>query len=153
MARKVNQALRGQWRKRIERQRGSGLSIVEFCRAEGVSPACFHQWKRKLRVSSSVSPSPRQAAPVGRRTDARQVAAPRRQRLQTSPTNAGVSTSATSFLQLPVMGPRTSPWIELVLVDGTIVRVPQQNLAALQTVLHVLRNGHAPTAVGEVSYA
>jgi transposase-like protein len=151
MVRKVNQALRVQWRQRIERQRGSGLSIVEFCRAEGVSPACFHQWKRKLRVSPSASP--RQSAPVRRPTAARQVAAPQRRPLQTSPTIAGVATSATSFLQLPVMGPRTSPWIELVLVDGTIVRVPQQNLAALQTVLQVLRDGHAPTWVGEVSHA
>jgi transposase-like protein len=153
MVRKVNRALRAQWRQRIERQRGSGLSIVEFCRAEGVSPACFHQWKRKLRVSPSAAPSPRQSSPVRRPTAARQVSTPQRQRLQTSPANAGVATGATSFLQLPVVGPRTSPWIELVLVDGTIVRVPQQNLAALQTVLQILRDGHAPTWVGEVSHA
>ena len=151
MARKVNQALREQWRRRIERQRGSGLSVVEFCRREGVSPACFHLWKRKLRELTS--PSPRSSAAVRRRTTDRQVAAAHRTALQTSPIDANGATGVTSFLQLPVMGPRTSPWIELVLVDGTIVRVPQQNLAALQTVLHVLRVGHAPTAVGEVSYA
>jgi len=151
MARKVNQALRGQWRQRIERQRGSGLSIVEFCRREGVSPACFHQWKRKLRGSRSASP--RASTPARRRTAARQVAAPHRQPLQTSPINAGVATGATSFLQLPVMGSRTSPWIELALVDGTIVRVPQQNLAALQTVLQMLRDSHGPAWVGEASYA
>lgn len=153
MARKVNQALREQWRQRIERQRGSGLSVVEFCRREGVSPACFHQWKRKLRVSPLNSPSPRQSAPVRRRTADRQVTAPHRQPRRTSPANADGLTSATSFLQLPVMSPRTSPWIELVLVDGTIVRVPQQNLAALQTVLQMLRESHAPAWVGEVSDA
>ena len=88
-----------------------------------------------------------------RRTAARQVAAPHRQPLQTPPTDAGVATGATSFLQLPVMGARTSPWIELTLVDGTIVRVPQQNLAALQTVLQILRDGHGPARLGEVSHA
>jgi len=36
------------------------------------------------------------------------------------------------------------------LVDGTVIRVPQQNLAALQTVLRVLRGGEAETLVGEV---
>lgn len=139
MARKVNQALREQWRRRIERQRGSGLSVLEFCRSEGVSPACFHRWKRNLRESTSPSPRPS--------------AGPHRPPLQTSPVNADGATGVTGFLQLPVMGPRTSPWIELVLVDGTIVRVPQQNLAALQTVLHVLRDGRASLGDGELSYA
>ena len=43
------------------------------------------------------------------------------------------------FLQLPLTAVRPSPWIELALPDGTIVRLPQQNLAALTTVLRVLR--------------
>jgi transposase-like protein len=139
MARKVNQALREQWRRRIERQRGSGLSVLEFCRSEGVSPACFHLWKRKLRESSSPSPHPS--------------AGPRRTMPQPSPVCADGATGVTGFLQLPVIGPRTSPWIELVLVDGTIVRVPQQNLAALQTVLRALRDGHAPMGSRGMSYA
>jgi len=48
-------------------------------------------------------------------------------------------TAAPGFLQLPVTAVRPSPWIELVLPDGTIVRLPQQNLAALTMVLRVLR--------------
>jgi hypothetical protein len=43
------------------------------------------------------------------------------------------------FLQLPVCGVRSSPWIELTLVDGTLVRVPHDNLAALTLLLRVLR--------------
>ena len=42
MARKVNQALREEWRKRIERQRQSGLTVAEFCQREGVSTATFY---------------------------------------------------------------------------------------------------------------
>ena len=46
---------------------------------------------------------------------------------------------APGFLQLPLEAVQPSPWIELVLADGTIVRVPQQNLAAVVAVLRALR--------------
>jgi hypothetical protein len=36
------------WRKLMERQQGSGLSIVAFCAQEKLSPASFHAWKRRL---------------------------------------------------------------------------------------------------------
>ena len=45
----------------------------------------------------------------------------------------------TNFLQLPVAAAPTMPWIELAMADGTILRLPQQNLAALIAVLRVLR--------------
>ena len=45
----------------------------------------------------------------------------------------------TDFLQLPVTAGPQSPWIELAMADGTILRLPQQNLAALIAVLRVLR--------------
>ena len=136
MARKVNQALREQWRRRIERQRESGLSVVEFCRREGVSPACFHQWKRKLRELRSASP--RSSARCGGGPQPGKWQRRAGNRCRPLAIDAGGATGVTSFLQLPVMGARTSPWIELALVDGTIVRVPQQNLAVLQTVLQRL---------------
>ena len=39
------------WREVIERQRASGQSIVGFCSKEGLAPASFHAWKRRLRRS------------------------------------------------------------------------------------------------------
>lgn len=36
------------WREVIERQRGSGQSIVGFCAQEKLCPASFHAWKRRL---------------------------------------------------------------------------------------------------------
>ncbi len=51
MARKVNQALREEWRTRIEGQRQSGLTVAKFCHREGVSPATFYQWRRKLQAA------------------------------------------------------------------------------------------------------
>ncbi len=37
------------WREVIERQQASGQSIVGFCSNEGLAPASFHAWKRRLR--------------------------------------------------------------------------------------------------------
>ena len=39
---------RRHWRKLIERQRGSGQSIVAFCAQQKLNPASFHAWKRRL---------------------------------------------------------------------------------------------------------
>lgn len=43
---------RSRWRKLIGAQRGSGLSIAEFCRRKDVSQASFYQWRKKLRETA-----------------------------------------------------------------------------------------------------
>ena len=117
MARKVNQERRELWRQRIERQGDSGLTVAEFCRREGVPQGSFYSWKRKLRGKSRSK---------SRRPRSRQTAVPVR------------LASQAAFVQLPVSSARVNPWIELVLVEGTIIRLPQQNLAARQMVLRAL---------------
>jgi hypothetical protein len=37
------------WERRVAKQRRSRLSIAEFCSQEGVSPASFYAWRRRLR--------------------------------------------------------------------------------------------------------
>ena len=37
------------WREILKRQASSGLSVREFCAAEGVSQPSFYAWRRKLR--------------------------------------------------------------------------------------------------------
>lgn len=139
MARKLNQALREEWRKRIEGQQQSGLRVAEFCRREGVSPATFYLWRRKLQA-----PRPPQAKK-----------APARQKKIAQTSRAGNSPAtppSLPFVQLPLSAGAACPWIEVVLAEGTVVRIPQQNLAALQTVLQTL--GAAPaSATGGVKYA
>jgi hypothetical protein len=49
MARATNGDRQRHWREVIERQQASGQSIVGFCAKEGLSPASFHAWKRRLR--------------------------------------------------------------------------------------------------------
>jgi len=139
MARKVNHARQDAWRQRIERQRESGRSIAEFCRSEGISQASFHTWKRKLRIGFS------QEHPRGSGRSAAAMA-PRQRGREPGRTAGGdrqsriVPAAAQGpFLELPVRRAQSSPWIELALADGTVVRLPQQNTAALIAVLRILR--------------
>lgn len=36
------------WRQRLGRFRKSGLTVVAFCRSEGVSAPSFYQWRKRL---------------------------------------------------------------------------------------------------------
>lgn len=45
------------WREAIERQQASGQSIVGFCSKEGLAPASFHAWKRRLRRLPGIMPT------------------------------------------------------------------------------------------------
>lgn len=152
MAREVNQVLWDQWRQRMERQRASGLSIVAFCREEGVSLATFHAWKRKLHGPASTRPASGEAA-MASRSRKRRAAVPRRRGARNSAVSPAAPMRSSDFLQLPVRGVRSSPWIELSLVDGTVVRVPQDNLAALTTLLRVLRGDGFDAIAGEARHA
>jgi transposase-like protein len=148
----MNQALWGQWRQRLERQRASGLSIAAFCRKEGVSQAAFHAWKRRLRPRDAGRPASREGAGT-RRSRKRPAAVSPRRRRSNSPRDPVTAKPGRDFVQLPVEGTRSSPWIELTLIDGTVVRIGQENLAALKTLLRVLRGDDADELSGEVRHA
>jgi transposase-like protein len=149
MARQVNQVLWDQWRQRIDSQRTSGLSIVEFCRQERLSPHGFYIWRRKLRRTIS---SPPKAAVSRRLRKGPNDGTPRR-RPRRSPADLFGAVRPSEFLQLPVTAMRPSPWVELSLADGTVVRLPQQNLTALVTVLRVLRGEPLDLPNAERSHA
>jgi hypothetical protein len=131
MTRKVNQELRDAWRQRIEQQRRSGLTVAEFSRQEGVSTASFYRWQQELDAVPA-APAQRTARPRPAKT--------------TAPTARTVSPLRTDarFVQLPLASTSSNPWIELMLTDGTLIRLPQQNLAALQAVLHARRTSGTP---------
>jgi hypothetical protein len=142
MARPRKQVLWDQWRRRIERQQRSGQSIAAFCRSENVSPQAFYAWKRKLRdAACAPADSPSRGAAAHARRSARVG-----ERRSPGETTAG---HAPEFLQLPVTATPRSPWIELALADGTVLRLPQQNVAALVTVLRVLRGERLEWAEAE----
>ena len=152
MARQVNQVLWDQWRRRMERQHASGLSIAEFCRRENIPRQGFHVWKRKLRHTASDRQASGEAARVQRSRKRRRIVATRR-RSAHAPARSAVPTCPTNFLQLPMTAAQPAPWIELALVDGTILRLPQQNLAALITALRLLRGERLELPCGESGHA
>jgi len=140
MAQESNGQLRATWRNRLERQRRSGQTVAQFCQQEGVSTPSYYQWKRKLRGERA----PRQKRAT---TERKAKLAKRRQ------AKAAAPTVSPPFVQFPLPAPPSCPWIEVVLSEGTIVRLPQQNLAALKTVLGALGNQTQPLTAGESRHA
>lgn len=147
MTRQVNQVLWDQWRQRINRQRESRLSIAEFCRREGVSAHVFYVWRRNLQAASKRH-EPRADAKL-LRSRRRGAAVTSRRRRGNALVGATAPACPTNFLQLPVTAAQAAPWIELAMADGTILRLPQQNLAALITALRVLRGERLELPWGE----
>jgi hypothetical protein len=152
MSRPVTQALWNQWRRRIERQTVSGRSIAEFCRREKVSPPAFYAWKRKLRDAASGGDGSGKDF-AAERSRSKSPAVGTRRPAGGAPVGPLFSTRPGEFLQLPVTATPLSPWIELTLVDGTIIRIPQQNLEALVAVLRVLGGDRREVVVAEDCHA
>ena len=48
-------ANRQAWADRVERFQSSNQSVAEFCASEGIAPASFYQWRRKLRRVTEVA--------------------------------------------------------------------------------------------------
>lgn len=55
MTNRSHAATRQAWADRIDRFEQAGQTIAQFCAAEGVSPACFYRWRRKLRSDAPVT--------------------------------------------------------------------------------------------------
>ena len=127
-----------QWRERLKRQSESGLTIEAFCQKEGVSTSMFYRWQRHFQDPSSTSTAS-EAADTTPRPGKKRGGRPRRQSSEVAPAAEPAAKQPREFLRLPVRSVRSIPWIELTLVDGTVVRIPHENLAALSAVLRTLR--------------
>jgi hypothetical protein len=69
MSRERNLGLWDAWRKRLQRFDRCQLTLVEFCRREGVTVGAFYTWRRKLRPKP-IAVQPTQPAFVPLRLDA-----------------------------------------------------------------------------------
>jgi hypothetical protein len=140
-----------EWRERLKRQSESGLTVEAFCQKEGVSTSMFYRWQRHLR-----NPSPESAtsdAGITTPRPGKKRGGRRRQQPEIAPATEPATTQPREFLRLPVRNVRSIPWIELTLVDGTVVRIPQENLAALATVLRTLRPENSAGPFAEARHA
>ena len=61
MARKKTTEAALRWREILKRHAGNGLSVREFCAAEGVSQPSFYAWRRKFRERKNDGSRPRGA--------------------------------------------------------------------------------------------
>jgi hypothetical protein len=93
------------WRRRLEQQRRSGLSVRAFCAAEGISEPSFYAWRRL---------SAERGWPAADGVD----------QSQTQPADSANAHNAPQFLPLHVVPTAASRPLELVLGSGHIVRVP-----------------------------
>jgi hypothetical protein len=56
---------RQSWRVVIDTCKESGLSIVAFCKKEGISQAAYYYWRKKLAVAGESVPAKQQDAAAG----------------------------------------------------------------------------------------
>ena len=100
MSRSIDPTVWERWRDRLRRFESSDLTVAAYCQAEGVSPAGFYQWRKKLGNSS---------APGGRRTKAN------------SMRPAFVPVVATSFASAVVVILANGVRVEIPAVDHELV--------------------------------
>jgi len=65
------QARREWWRRQIQRQQKSQMTVAEFCRRHGIQPVTFYYWKRRFQDNAAAQaasfPTPQpQAKPLTR---------------------------------------------------------------------------------------
>lgn len=144
MGRPENVSLRVAWESRLARHAVSGMSVGEFCRREGVSAANYYVWKRKLtagpKSASHAGGDGRRGTRCGVERGRPRVAATARQAPEVR------------FVQIPFSAPSGDGAVELSLADGTVLRCPTQNLAALELALTTLLNGRPTARAAEVSH-
>ena len=145
-------ALLTEWRERLKRQVESGLTVEAFCKEEGVSTSVFYRWQRHFRNASATTTEPavEDASP---RSGRKRGGPTRRKRAKVATASEPTTAHPPEFLRLPVRGVRSMPWIELTLADGTVVRIPQENHAALSTVLQTLRAENGNGMLAEARHA
>src|SRR5262249_31888254 len=90
------------WRRTIREQQGSGLSVRDFCRREGLKDWTFRWWRQEL-ARRDRQPS---IGPPEERTDAAPAFLPLR------------------LMDLEAVAPRSAPPIEIILPTGSMIRIP-----------------------------
>lgn len=157
MGRPITEARHLEWRERFARYAASGLSVVRFCENERVSESNFYAWKRRLISLPTVAAcSPARALPStpasgdGVATGQRSVA----RRVEMLPSSVPASAARIGdFIQVPLSSGCETASMEVILADGTTIRLPAEQLAALEMTLKLViaQGRYSPTS--EVRHA
>ena len=89
------------WRRQIQRQPKTNLTIADFCRQLGVSVPTFYYWKRRVQA--------------GPRTPSGSVAAPSLSRRP--------ATAAAPFVPVSIVNPDADTHLEIELANAGVVRL------------------------------
>lgn len=89
------------WRRQIQRQPKTNLTIADFCQQLGVSVPKFYYWKRRVQA--------------GPRTPSGPVAAPSPSRLP--------ATAAVPFVPVSIVDPDAGTHLEIELANACVVRL------------------------------
>src|SRR5262245_27641135 len=54
LGRRPDPSAREHWQQRLDRFGRSGLTVTDFCDREGISPASFYAWRRRLQADSTL---------------------------------------------------------------------------------------------------
>jgi hypothetical protein len=101
----------------LRRRERSDLTLVAFCEQEGLKPASYHYWRRK----------------IGRRDRERPGAAAKSRRRSTAP-------GGPTLARVRVIDDRPSAVVEIVVPSGLVVRVPEGvAIEHLRRVLELVR--------------
>lgn len=120
------------WRRVVERWRRAGISIRAFCRRESLSEPSFYAWRRELRRRDQEKAfgKPRSWRRELQRHDQEKIP------VQARPGFMAVQ-SRPAFVPVRVAAP--SPFLEIVVTAGRVLRVPPGfDRATLEQVLTVL---------------
>ena len=98
------QARREWWRRQVQRQKDSSLTVAEFCRRLGVSTVSFYAWKRRFREAPTASPL-----------------VPERPSAQPMPEANDASTPA--FLPVSILNAGAAGQLEIELANACVVRL------------------------------
>jgi hypothetical protein len=97
-------ARRQWWRRQVERQEQSRLTVAEFCRRLGVSTVTFYAWKRRFRETppaSALDPERPSARPMPEANGA----------------------SAPAFLPVSILSAGAAGQLEIELANACVVRL------------------------------
>ena len=101
----VDRKMRRQWwRRQVERQEKSKLTVAEFCRRSALSPITFYAWKRRLRDAAPAVPL-----------------VPERPSARPMPEANGASTPA--FLPVSILNAGPAGQLEIELANACVVRL------------------------------
>jgi hypothetical protein len=125
MPRAIDLGLERSWRQRLRRFERTGLSVRQFCRAEGVEEYTFFWWRRELAKRDRL----RAAAQSSRRSPQRPAKAPpvHRRRVDGIPTSRSHpqrSHQSSAFVPVQVIAEPLAPACLEFCIGTSLVRVP-----------------------------